>query len=392
MRCDKAAICLLLIGLVTSSCATLRGSPDALADIGPGQRPALESDEAGFWMVLDRMEANLRTSGRVMTDPALNTYIRDMVCKLAGPHCSDIRIYIVQTPHFNATMAPNGAMQVWTGLILRAQNEAQLAYVLGHEIGHYLRRHSLQQWRNIRSTSNVLVVFQVLTAAAGVGYAGSLAQLAFYANMFAYSRDNEREADDVGFELMVDAGYDPREASRIWEALLKEREAASEKEPSIFFASHPPTAERIETLNRLAGQSMIQTKPATAGTERYLAATLALRATFLDDELNRREFAQTQVLLDRLIEGGTGLGELFFFQGELYRLRANEGDAAKAIAAYQKALEFKDSPAEAHRALGILFSKAGEKVRGRSAYERYLENRPDADDREMVQAYLDELD
>jgi tetratricopeptide (TPR) repeat protein len=385
-------VCVLLIFLAWASCATPRGAPGALPDIKPGQRPPLDSDEAGLWMAMDRVEGNLRTSGRLITDPGLNAYVRDIVCKLAGPYCADIRVYVVQTPHFNATMAPNGAMEVWTGLILRAQNEAQLAYVLGHEIGHYLRRHSIQMWRDVRTKSDLLVFFNVLTAAAGVGYAGNLGQLVALGSLYAFSRDNEREADDVGFELMVNAGYDSREAAKIWEALVKEQAAAKGSTPFIFFATHPPTEERIDTLRKLAQRAVAQGGQANVGTERFGAATLPLRAALLRDELRQREFSRSQVVLDRLIEYGVGLGELYFFQGELYRLRAEKGDEAKAIAAYEKALEVGAAPTETHRALGLMFSKTGERGKARASFERYLQGRPDAEDRDMIKAQLEQLE
>jgi len=392
MRHGTSAVCVLLIILTCVSCATLRGAPGALPDIEPGQRPSLDTDEAGLWMLMDRVETSLRTSGGLVTDPGLTTYVRGVVCQLAGSYCPDIRVYVIQTPHFNATMAPNGAIAVWTGLILRTQNEAQLAYILGHELGHYLRRHSVQMWRDVRSTSDLLVLFNVLAAAAGVGYAGNLGQLIALGSLYAFSRDNEREADDVGFELMVKAGYDPHEAPKIWEALIKERDAAKDPAPFIFFATHPPTEERIATLRKLAQEAAAQGGPAVVGKDRFVAATRPLRATFLRDELRQREFARSQIVLDHLIDTGVGLGELYFFQGELHRLRAEPGDEAKAITAYQRALEAGDAPIETHRALGLLYAKAGDKQKARLALQRYLRGRPDAEDRAMIQRYLQQLD
>ncbi len=407
MKLGKKTAYLILVFLACASCATPRGSPGALADIKPGQRPALDTEEAGFWMMMDRVEERLKTSGRLVTDAgltdvgvadagltgiSLNWYVRDVVCKLVTAYCPDIRVYVVQTPHFNATMAPNGAMQVWTGLILRAQNEAELAYVLGHEFAHYLRRHTLQRWRDARSKANFLVFFQILTAAAGYGFVGDLGALIALGSIYKFSRDQEREADELGFELMVKAGYDPREASRIWEALVREREAAKDPKRLIFFSTHPSTKERIETLKELAKKAMADGGEKIVGTERFLAATLPPRATFLRDELRQKEFARSQVVLDRLFETNVGLGELHFFQGELYRLRAKEGDTDKAIAAYQKALGFEDAPAETHRALGLLFLHANEKPEARLCFERYLETRPDAADREMIKAYIEDLE
>lgn len=407
MRLGKTTAFWVLIVLACVSCATPRGSPGALPDIKPGQRPSLDTEEAGLWMVMDRVEQRLRTSGRLLTDSTptlggpihaghpdggLNRYVRDIVCKLAGPYCSDVRVYVVQTPHFNATMAPNGAMQVWTGLILRAENEAQLAYVLGHELGHYLRRHSLQRWRDVRSKADFLAFFQLLAAAAGHGYVGSLASLIALGSVYQFSRDNEREADELGFELMVKTGYDPREASTIWEALIEERKAAKDPERFIFFSTHPPTEDRIETLKELAKKSLADGGDGDVGKERFLAATLPSRAMFLNDELRQREFARTQVVMDRLFGTGANLGELHFFQGELYRLRSEEGDLEKAIAAYKRALEFDDAPAETHRALGLLLLRAGEKASARTSFERYLKSRGDAEDREMIRGYLLQLE
>ena len=81
-------------------------------------------------------------------DLKLHAYVEDIACRLGASHCPDIRVHIVRTPWFNASMAPNGMMQVWSGLLLRADNEAQLAAVLGHEIGHYISRHSVERLRD----------------------------------------------------------------------------------------------------------------------------------------------------------------------------------------------------------------------------------------------------
>src|SRR5207253_8580503 len=90
----------------------------------------------------------------------------------------------------------NGMMQVWSGLMLRVDNEAQLAAVLGHEIGHYLARHSVEQLRDAKSRSAFGMFIGMFGA---VGAAG---QLGLYAGMFAYSREHESQADSIGVLLM----------------------------------------------------------------------------------------------------------------------------------------------------------------------------------------------
>ena len=392
MKLLKISFLIMACGILSVSCATPRGEPGALEDMAQGERPELHTDEAGLWMQFDNMEEKFKTSGNRVADQQLNQYVRKIVCKLAAPHCPDIRTYVMQVPHFNATMAPNGMMQVWTGLILRAQNEAQLAYILGHEIGHYLRRHSIQRWRDVRMKSNLNIVFRIAMAAAGADYVGQLGQLALVGSIMAFSRDNEREADDAGFELMVNAGYDPREAPKIWKSLMKEHSASEREAPSIFFATHPPTDERIETLTTKAQEVTAQGVQFFVGKEEFEAVVLPLRATLLRDELRREEFKETQVLLDTLIEGGVGLGQLHFFQGELHRRSAEPDEQKKAVVAYRKALTFSDAPPETHRALGLYYLKAGDSPEARTALERYLALQPDADDQAMIRAYIDKLE
>lgn len=341
---------------------------------------------------MDRVENALQTSGRLLADEPVNRYVRDVVCRLVTAHCGDFRVYVVQTPHFNATMAPNGAMQVWTGLLLRSQNEAQLAYVLGHEAGHYLRRHSVQLWRDVRGKTDTMVFFRVLTGMAGVGFVGDIAQLIALGSVFAFSRDNEREADEVGFELMVGAGYDPREAASIWEGLLKEGEAAKQSGPLIFFATHPPTGERVAALKTRAAKAITDGAGRERGADRFRAVMRPLRARLLRDELRLREFVRTQALLDRLLTDDDNPAELQFFQGELHRLRDEPGDAEKAVAAYRTALAAGGAPVEVNRSLGLVLMRGGERAAARAVFERYLSDRPDAEDGEMIRQYLKSLE
>jgi Zn-dependent protease with chaperone function len=361
--------------------------PLKLPDLAPGEKPPLDSDEAGLWMQMDRIEDRLQSSGRVVQDAALNDYVRGIVCRLAADHCGHIRIYLVQTPHFNATMMGNGVMQVWTGLLLRAENEAQLAYVLGHELGHYLKRHGVQQLMELKNTGNALAFFSLIAAGAGVGFVGDLAQLAALLGHYAYNRDQEREADHVGFELMVKAGYAPQEAARIWEGLEQERTREHDDQPSVFFATHPSTEERIEALKKRAAEAGTM---GAAEAERYAENMQDHRAGWLREDLRLRRFAASEALLERLARVGPG-AELRYFQGELYRQRRQAGDDDRAVAAYQEALALGDAPAEAHRALGLALWGKQDNAGASAAFRAYLVARPEADDRAMVEDYIARL-
>ena len=80
-------------------------------------RPDVATDEGGLWAMMDREEVRLRRSPFAIRDQQLREYVQGIACRLAGDHCPDVRVYLIQTPLFNANMAPNGMMQVWTGLM-----------------------------------------------------------------------------------------------------------------------------------------------------------------------------------------------------------------------------------------------------------------------------------
>ena len=336
-------------------------------------RPEAQSDEGGLWAYMDRDEERLQRSPFLIRDPALNAYVSSIACRLAGDHCPDLRVYIVRTAQFNASMAPNGMMQVWSGLLLRAGNEAQLAAIMGHEIGHYLLRHGVERLREAKSrtaTGQILSIglgfFQLL----GVAFS-SLAQLGLTAGGLAYGRDQEREADRIGIELMARAGYAPGEAARVWSQLLEEAPA----DESILFATHPPLAERREVLAgaaaRLGGGHV--------NAEAYREMLAPYRSAFLHDEILRGHYGETLVLLDRLPPDG----EVLFYKGEAYRLR---GDLQSAAAAYRSAETYPNAPAELFRSMGLVQRRLGESPA--RAFTRYLELKPGAPDAELIRAYL----
>lgn len=351
----------------------------------PGERPPLDSDEAGLWMVMDKAENEYRTAGNRINDQDLNDYLQDIVCRLAPEYCEDLRVYVLQVPYFNASMAPNGVLLIWSGLLLRTTNEAQLASVIGHEIGHYLRRHSLQRLHDVVNTSSALVIVQLAAAVAGVGAAGDLAYLAAISSLQAYSRDQEREADGYGLAFMARAGYDPHEAGDLWEKVIQEVEASKDKNFSLLlFDSHPPGRERMAALNELSDRIVARGNDFSMDEESFREHLLPFRYRFLQDEMHLRDFARTEVLLDQLIEDGASLGELYYFKGELYRLRGEENDLDRALAAYEKAINEAEFPPETLRAQGLLYMEKGESARARAFLQEYLVLKPDCVDREMI--------
>lgn len=357
----------------------------------PGRftRPDLATDEGGLWAMMDREETRLRRSSFLIRDQALRTYLQEIACKLGADHCPDVRVYAVRTPWFNASMAPNGMMQIWSGLLLRVDNEAQLASIIGHEIGHYLQRHSIEQLRDIRARS----AFGQLLGAA-LGGVGLIAQLAIIAGAYAYSRDHERDADRIGLELMTAAGYDPREASTVWNNLRQELTAGAGGDPakkSVMFATHPPSDERGTELARLAGD-----RSGFRGEDEYARQLRPFLIDLLDDELRRGQYDETLVLLDRLRLKPALRAVALCYRAETRRLRAGDGDVELALADLDDAMaasaaEGSTLPAHVHRTRAYIHQSRGDKAAARDAFERYLEQAPQSPDAGMIRNYLAEL-
>ena len=371
-------------------CATWGGLAAAQTAGAPGwtppprfTRPDIGSDEGGLWALMDREETRLRRSAFRLRDEGLSAYLTGIACRLGGEHCPDIRVYAVRMPYFNASMAPNGMMQVWSGLLLRVDNEAQLAAVIGHEIGHYLMRHTLERLRDIKARA----AFGQFIGLFGI--VGLMGQLATLAGAMAFSRDQERDADRIGLQLMRQTDYDPREAAKVWANLQLEMRANPGGDPGaggVMLATHPPSEERRSTLETLAADGGGQTFEAD-----YRARIAPFRSALLEDEFKRGRPDESLALLTRLLSVEPEQAELLHYRAEAWRQRGQSGDAASALADVQAALATGRAPAASLRLLGQLQHKAGNPGAAREAWRQYLERAPQAPDAEMIQQQLQEI-
>lgn len=377
--------------------AALGGCAVQVAKLEPGRAQPTEVSERGLWLASHKSEQTVAISGRRARNPQLEEYVAGVQCRVSAAYCPEIRIYTMQIPDFNAAMAPNGFEQVWTGLLLRVENEAQLATVLAHETAHYTLRHGLEQFQTTRRTANLLLATQLgllfggigVISAGPVGFStGDIGQLIAMGYLAAYSREQEAEADRHGFELMAKAGYAPGEAAKVWANLIEEQRECALPTPPALFASHPPSAERLQSLRQLAKRSG---SSGITGRSDFLAATLPQRGKWLRMELATRRLCRVRVLLERLIEQGENLGELYYYRGELYRLRGGTGDFERAVEAYRKALDYPGAPVATHRELGRVLWRANRPIEAREAFRRYLKMAESPDDAAMIEAYLERL-
>lgn len=292
-------------------------------------------------------------------------------------------VNVIDTPAINAFCMPGGKIVVFDGLIDRlALDDEELAAVIGHEIAHYLQRHSIDRLRDAKSKS----AFGTFLAAFGL--VGAIGQLATIASMYAYSREHEREADRIGVVLMNQAGYDAREAAKVWDNLLQEVSAGAGGDPSKrspMFASHPASDERRDALLQWAGDAGGDT-----GEARFAERLAPLQFDLLDDELKRGQYDEALVLLDRMVARQPQRAELKYFRGETRRLRAQDGDLDQALADFEAAVRAGGEPAQTHRSMGFILRGRNQSEPARAAFARYLEKAPAAPDAGLIQSYLAE--
>ena len=373
---------------------------DMVPLIGPGYRPT-EKDEIGLWQQMERVEEEIAGSNLLIKDEAVTSYVRDLIGKVGGPAAKDMRIYVARIPEFNAMMFPSGFSVVFSGLLLRMRNEAQLAGVIAHESGHFLRRHMIRQWRDMRRKSDL---FSIGAMVAGVGGAGAgvytgdfvrLAELGAILSLFQYSRALEAEADAMGARLIAEAGYSPLEMSGTWAQLIAEEEASAryrrrrrDRDFSLF-RTHPAPESRMADLKRTAAELTVPGRAYDTGRGRYLEAISSIRQMMLDDQVKLNDPGASQYVVETLaLDGWNGL--LRFYEGEIWRLRNrdSEGDMRRAEQSYAIAVAYPDAPPEAWRWHGLSLVKQGRQAEGRQALSRYLSMKPDASDAPFIRQMI----
>lgn len=360
--------------------------------IRPGERPVPGSIESELWYSMDQAEKDIRNMPLIVRDPELQRYVEGVTCRVVGEYCKDLRVYIVDVPVFNASMAPNGVTMVFTGALLRMRDESELATVLGHEFAHYKARHSLESYMTTKRTTAFLSTFGIVSFGAGVPIAGQIAYLGGIGGLFKQSRDNEREADALGFEAATAQGYDPMAGVRVWERIRREETASVRHRDRVVFASHPQSRERIEDIRAAAAK--IQVAQPVTNAEAYRAAIRPFLERWMESELTLRTYDTTIQVFKELKQDADAetAGLATFYLAEAHRRRNRDDDMATAARLYAEALTLRGTPAAAWREHGMQLRASGDKAGAAVALRTYLDTAPQAGDAAVVRHYLDKLE
>ncbi len=184
----------------------------------------------------------------IITDPEVNRYINllgDSIAGVADDRGLQWHFYVVDQSDINAFAVPGGYVYVNRGLIERAQNMSQLAGVMGHEIGHVVKRHSVKQMqKQDQAGIGVTAVCIFAPSFCNSDAGGTLVQVGAQGLFAKFSRDDEAQADEVGVQYTTRANIDPRGIPAMFQILLNERKT-DPGAVDAFFASHPLEESRI---------------------------------------------------------------------------------------------------------------------------------------------------
>jgi len=207
---------------------------------------------------------------QVGQDIAKHTHRTDMPYAF---HC-------VNATYVNAYAFPGGSIATTRGIMLRLENEAELAALLGHELGHVNARHTAEQLTSSQISSAVVNGAAMLAQTQNETYGALISGLGALGSgllLSKYSRDNEREADDLGLKYMVKTNYGPNGFIGLMDIL---RNLSSHKPNliEVMFASHPMSDERYATAQKNVNEKYAAQKDLPMYRERYMDNIANLRA------------------------------------------------------------------------------------------------------------------
>jgi predicted Zn-dependent protease len=194
----------------------------------------------------------------MVQDAVINNYVNALGTRIARTTSrADLnwQFQVVNSSMVNAFALPGGFIYVNRGVLERASNMSEVAGVLGHEIEHVVRRHSVKQMENAQSANVGVGILCALTGVCQSGVAQAAINVGGTAVFAKFSRTDEIQADEGGFNNVMRAGISPRGMYTFFQKLLaEEQQAGGGGATAGWFADHPGTQDRLADIQRMLSQ------------------------------------------------------------------------------------------------------------------------------------------
>jgi predicted Zn-dependent protease len=335
----------------------------------------------GDFTIKDEMELGrkfnvlIRSRFPLIQDPVILGYVRDTVRdiqEIMPPQPFPVTVSVLRASSINAFAAPAGYLFVHSGLILNMESHAQVAAVIAHELAHVSQRHLARNIERSRLINIGTLVGVLAGALVGGQVSGEAGEALMYGSMaggqsasLKYSRDDEREADEIGLRYLAEAGFPPEGMAGAFQQIWRKNMMGGSGSLPAYMSTHPGLRDRIGYIQNMA-QGLGAAPEHTIGSyeRRFHRVRMLLRAKYTDPNTAIRYYSQQEDLscLDRL-------GKAILLQ------RLN--DIAQARALFAEANRCGGEDPLWLRETGRFHFKQGEFERAHELLERAVAQEPD---------------
>jgi predicted Zn-dependent protease len=211
--------------------------------------PSAQLDAMGQ-QAFSGLKSDLKISNKTVTNNLVQCIAQKITAQVPDTVFSgEWEVVVFDDPQVNAFALPGGKIGVYTGLLTVAENQHQIASVIGHEVGHVIAQHGNERLSNTAFAGITQQVAGQVLAANEVAQTPTIMRalgVGLQLGTLKYSRDHESEADVIGLDLMAKAGFKPQGAVELWKNMASQ----AGQRPPEFLSTHPAESTRIDNLNR----------------------------------------------------------------------------------------------------------------------------------------------
>lgn len=376
----------------------------------------LEADEEALWKQTRRIQFEVESSGLVLEDEAMNTYLGEVLQRVTPAELQSAglapRVQVISDVRIHGYSFANGVIYLHTALLSRMQGETQLATVLTRELAHVLHRHTLRLKRDEKARADVMAWLGVGASLSEYGgNAKLLAQAFSVSSALGFPYALEVVADEKGLALLAAAGYDVREAPAFFQGTVDYLAEIHTQGPWAWAAFVPPAP----MTARIAGYRKIidadyrdvgDLQPPIADPESFRRRVQAATLRQAELELSAGLFVSAEKTARLAIDTAPRDPAGWILLGRALQGQRNQPIQGRAIPSvsslretYTQILEIDEDEPAALRELALTFYRTTARSRPRESsrqaldyFRRYLAVAPRAADADYIRAYVSELE